>query len=577
MSRKPPIAVRMPSASPRTFFTRRSPRRAWRSASSSWSALASRRRLDASCPSPAPLFTQRACGDDGGLRVADRGRARPAASRRRWGRRARGSTTASAASSRTCDLVEQRGVGDGRGDAVVAEELGRRAWRSPTADDACSTGSVSARASSAGVADEPDRAAGGHDERERGRGARGRPAWTHRGSPPAPARAEQGCGHPQLVRAWAHEGRRGGCQRQRRHGTAAAVRRRRHGDLGRRGRTASAPRHPAGALRRRVVGRVRRHRPGCGRHPDRSVRRGRRGGPARVGDPAEPRPPPAARRERRRAPAGCSTRPAEPASRTWSSPPAWVRTRRRPTTSRAVRAGRPTGCGRRRTASTRPPSSGCSTRSRPPTPTSRSPGCGPRSCSSAPRGSEISRYFLGPWVPKRAIDGYLVGAAVARRVCGCRWCMPTTSRRRSGRPSCVACAVRSTSPPPTCCAARTWPTSSRAGGWSRCRWRRPARSCGGGWHARAVPVGPGWLDMALAAPLLDTSRAERELDWRPTRSGIDTVRELVAGIASGAGTASPPLRPRPPLSLASSTHDRRPRRAARLRPRRRPGHRARVR
>ena len=50
--------------------------------------------------------------------------------------------------------------------------------------------------------------------------------------------------------------------------------------------------------------------------------------------------------------------------------------------------------------------------------------------------------------------------------------------------------------------------------------------------------------MALSAPLLDTSRAERELDWRPTRSGIDTVRELVAGIASGAGTASPPLRPR---------------------------------
>jgi hypothetical protein len=65
-----------------------------------------------------------------------------------------------------------------------------------------------------------------------------------------------------------------------------------------------------------------------------------------------------------------------------------------------------------------------------------------------------------------------------------------------------------------------------------------------GWHARAVPVGPGWLDMALAAPLLDTTRAERELDWRPTRSGIDAVRDLVGGIATGAGTASPPMRPR---------------------------------
>ena len=64
------------------------------------------------------------------------------------------------------------------------------------------------------------------------------------------------------------------------------------------------------------------------------------------------------------------------------------------------------------------------------------------------------------------------------------------------------------------------------------------------WHARAVPVGPGWLDMALSAPLLDTSRAERELDWRPRWSALDTVRDLVAGIAAGAGTASPPLLPR---------------------------------
>ena len=47
----------------------------------------------------------------------------------------------------------------------------------------------------------------------------------------------------------------------------------------------------------------------------------------------------------------------------------------------------------------------------------------------------------------------------------------------------------------------------RAGGCSRCRSRRPGAVLAVGWHARAVPVGPGWLDMALAAPLLDTSRA----------------------------------------------------------------------
>jgi nucleoside-diphosphate-sugar epimerase len=50
--------------------------------------------------------------------------------------------------------------------------------------------------------------------------------------------------------------------------------------------------------------------------------------------------------------------------------------------------------------------------------------------------------------------------------------------------------------------------------------------------------------MALSAPLLDTTRAERELDWRPAWSAAETLRDMVAGIAAGAGTASPPLRPR---------------------------------
>jgi len=64
-----------------------------------------------------------------------------------------------------------------------------------------------------------------------------------------------------------------------------------------------------------------------------------------------------------------------------------------------------------------------------------------------------------------------------------------------------------------------------------------------GWHARAVAAGPGWLDMALAAPVLDTTRAERELDFRPRWSALDAVREVVAGMGRGAGTVSPPLRP----------------------------------
>ena len=64
------------------------------------------------------------------------------------------------------------------------------------------------------------------------------------------------------------------------------------------------------------------------------------------------------------------------------------------------------------------------------------------------------------------------------------------------------------------------------------------------WRLRVVPVGPGWLDMGMSAPLLDTGRAERELGWRPAHGAVETLREMVDGMAAGAGTASPPLRAR---------------------------------
>ncbi|GIG88823.1 NAD-dependent epimerase/dehydratase family protein [Plantactinospora endophytica] len=63
------------------------------------------------------------------------------------------------------------------------------------------------------------------------------------------------------------------------------------------------------------------------------------------------------------------------------------------------------------------------------------------------------------------------------------------------------------------------------------------------WRGRLVPADEGWLEMGAAVPLMDCSRAERELGWRPRRDARDALRELLAGIAVGAGTASPPMRP----------------------------------
>jgi UDP-glucose 4-epimerase len=57
------------------------------------------------------------------------------------------------------------------------------------------------------------------------------------------------------------------------------------------------------------------------------------------------------------------------------------------------------------------------------------------------------------------------------------------------------------------------------------------------------PSEPGWLDLALAAPLLDTTRARTELGWKPRYGADDALRELLTGISESAGTATPPLDP----------------------------------
>lgn len=59
--------------------------------------------------------------------------------------------------------------------------------------------------------------------------------------------------------------------------------------------------------------------------------------------------------------------------------------------------------------------------------------------------------------------------------------------------------------------------------------------------ARLQPSEPGWVDMALAVPLLDSTRARRELDWEPTRTGTETLLELIDAMRRGADYATPPL------------------------------------
>lgn len=74
--------------------------------------------------------------------------------------------------------------------------------------------------------------------------------------------------------------------------------------------------------------------------------------------------------------------------------------------------------------------------------------------------------------------------------------------------------------------------------------RRLARAAAGLlFHMHLQPSEPGWLDMALGVPLMDTKRARSELGWEPQRSAGDALRELLTGIADGAGASTPPLDP----------------------------------
>jgi nucleoside-diphosphate-sugar epimerase len=55
------------------------------------------------------------------------------------------------------------------------------------------------------------------------------------------------------------------------------------------------------------------------------------------------------------------------------------------------------------------------------------------------------------------------------------------------------------------------------------------------------PSEPGWLDMALAVPLMDSVRARTELGWTPRYSSLDALRELLEGMRGGADAPTPPL------------------------------------
>lgn len=63
------------------------------------------------------------------------------------------------------------------------------------------------------------------------------------------------------------------------------------------------------------------------------------------------------------------------------------------------------------------------------------------------------------------------------------------------------------------------------------------------WRMRLQPIPSGWVDMALAVPILDTTRARTELGWEPRRSAEEALLDVLGGMRDGAGAKTPPLEP----------------------------------
>ncbi|MEV3988797.1 SDR family oxidoreductase [Streptomyces sp. NPDC049837] len=62
-----------------------------------------------------------------------------------------------------------------------------------------------------------------------------------------------------------------------------------------------------------------------------------------------------------------------------------------------------------------------------------------------------------------------------------------------------------------------------------------------GWGLRLIPASPQLFDAVLRLPILDCARARDELGWRPERTSLEALEEMLRGMRSGAGMDTAPL------------------------------------
>jgi UDP-glucose 4-epimerase len=63
------------------------------------------------------------------------------------------------------------------------------------------------------------------------------------------------------------------------------------------------------------------------------------------------------------------------------------------------------------------------------------------------------------------------------------------------------------------------------------------------WKLRLQPSPPGWIDLALGVPMMDTTRAREQLGWEPTMTSLEALDDLLKGMRNAEGALTPPLDP----------------------------------
>ncbi|WP_040494756.1 NAD-dependent epimerase/dehydratase family protein [Ilumatobacter nonamiensis] len=156
--------------------------------------------------------------------------------------------------------------------------------------------------------------------------------------------------------------------------------------------------------------------------------------------------------------------------------------------------------------------------------------------------SEISRYFLGPLLPTR-----LLGRRRLPVVPGGDHLRLQAVHAADAADAYVAAALSDVHGAYNIAAEDIVSSADLADVFEARRLTVPPRVLRVGaavsYSLRLQPTSPGWVDLALQVPMMDTAAARRDLGWSPSHSAIDSLGELLDGFAIGAGTNTPPLTP----------------------------------